>query len=882
MGQHSKIEQTSTGDQNVVIGSVEAGAHVSVEIGVAPPSPQQSLPPQRSLRQLPGDIDRFRGREAEVKRILAQFQTNNATTAVALFAISGMAGVGKSKLAVHVAHQLKEQFSDAQLYYNLRGADELPVAPFDVLGQWLRSFGLDDANIPMRLEDRVIVYRSWLADKQALILLDNVRDETQVRPLLPGSGTCGVLVTSRRKLGALHGTQEIDLGIMPESEALDLLAAEIDEERFHKSFDAAKSIVINCGRLPLAISIAGGTLRNKSHWQLESYADKLLEEKQRLAKLKLSDLDVCASFTLSYKELSDSDSRLFRYLGLLLADFDVSLATLILGATKEVTEEALERLEDARLIECPLEGQYCFHDLIRIYSNQKLEDTENPLSIIEALDKVAKYYYHYEQRKSATECHAKGMSLAEKTNNFYWKAEALLGLCRVYTDCYGNEGQLDRALSFGEESLETFVLLNNQNGIAQSKLCIGIIYSHQRRMAEAEYFLKGSLEDFQSLGDLKGEGSALNSLGGVSLYLGKIEEAIALFEKSFEISSEHGDALGKAVKLGNLARSFKELGRIDVALTYGQRSLQAFRNETDLLGEGDLFDFTGDLYRENHDLERASYCYLESLRICRDIGKHDWIDWEPDLLMKLGDIYKDKGDLTKSAQYYEEGLDYCRSICGQDLQSFSNLDELSRALPGRTESVRTTGIEIIDKLASLYVQQNDWENALQLYTQALALKRQSGNRRDEIQAFNNLGYIYGIQRQWKKAANLHYQGLQISQELGDQLSEGKTLARLGMLYARKNQIYQAVNVWQEALIKLPPDSPAAKEIMHCLESPKSFSQRAELSQQQVIIRCSIWIGTAGFTIYVFAIGHQLVAFVAILLFVSFITFNLWRARRYYK
>ena len=337
----------------------------------------QAQPKVLSLHRLPADIADFTGREDQIERIVEHLKSSET---VGICAVAGMPGVGKSALAIHVAHKLTEaEFPDMQLHIDLRGVDGNALEPSDVLAAWLRwVFALDESLIPQSLQERSAMYRSLLSGKRAIIVLDNARDEAQVRPLLPGSATCAVIVTSRRVLGALEGSKFINLPTLPKLKALDFLKKSIDASRVNKELVAATEIVQLCGLLPLAIRIVGGTLKIKLHWTLSEYAHRLVEEKERLSHLKLSDLDVRASFELSYQELSESDAELFYYLGILEGkQFGQALASSLIDGNSGVLDR-LERLADTQLLEALGDQRYQFHDLIRLFAREKLNRLVTP------------------------------------------------------------------------------------------------------------------------------------------------------------------------------------------------------------------------------------------------------------------------------------------------------------------------------------------------------------------------------------------------------------------------------------------------------------------------------------------------------------------------
>ncbi len=334
------------GDGNQPIGSMYGGLAVNrVEGNII----QQAAARTTSPFQLPYSPSDFTGRQAELNQIYAALKEAGASGTVVISAVAGMAGVGKSALAIYAAHQLAASFPDARLYVNLQGADARPSDPNDVLGDWLRALGMEGAEIPPTLAARQTCYRSRLANKRALVLLDNAHDEAQVKPLLPGASGCAVIVTSRKKLSALAGAQPIDLPTLHPQEALKLLTKLAGAKRVEQEPAAAEEIVRLCGYLPLAVRIAGGVLNGKPHWALEAdYLPKLADERQRIDTLRQEQgEDVRASFNLSYQQLNEAQQRLFGLLGTLTGDFGLSLAAYMGELTAEETKEIVERLIDA-------------------------------------------------------------------------------------------------------------------------------------------------------------------------------------------------------------------------------------------------------------------------------------------------------------------------------------------------------------------------------------------------------------------------------------------------------------------------------------------------------------------------------------------------------
>ncbi|HKR51972.1 MAG TPA: BTAD domain-containing putative transcriptional regulator [Pseudonocardiaceae bacterium] len=342
--------------------------------------------------QLPADITDFTGRKVQLATIQHLAATDRYESM--LVAITGKAGVGKTTLAVHAAHRLRVHYPDGQLFVDLRGAQGHPLAPADVLARFLRSLGVDRTAIPDDIEERAALYRSRLADRRLLILLDNAAGEAQLRPLLPGTPECAVLVTGRIRLAGLNGTRLIDLDILEPDQAVELLARVAGPLRVAAEPGAAREIVRLCGFLPLAVRIAGARLGARPHWRLERLEADLADEDHRLDTLRAGDLDVRASLALSYENLDPTARCAFRRLGLLeVHDFAPWITAALLDIPQAKAEELVDTLVDMQLLEVAGPDaagalRYRFHDLLRAYARELAAAEEPEADRLAALDRA--------------------------------------------------------------------------------------------------------------------------------------------------------------------------------------------------------------------------------------------------------------------------------------------------------------------------------------------------------------------------------------------------------------------------------------------------------------------------------------------------------------
>ncbi|MEU4830337.1 BTAD domain-containing putative transcriptional regulator [Streptosporangium sp. NPDC023615] len=373
-----------------------------------PPAPAGEAAPVP--RQLPADLPTFTGRAAELARLLDMVGDEARSSAtVVIGAIDGMAGVGKTALAVHAAHHLAARFPDGQLFVDLHGFTYgvAPTTPTDALDGLLRALGVPGERIPHQLDDRASLLRTTLAGRRMLILLDNAATENQVLPLLPGSPGCVVLITSRRRLTGLDDAHRIRLDVLPTGDAIAMFSqvagADHPPERITE-------VVGLCGRLPLALRIATARLHARPAWTLAHLVDRLRDERRRLAELEVGQRSVTAAVDLSYQQLTSAQQRLFRLLGLRPgtgpgiraalpegdpgSGLDVYAAAALIDSPLQHADRLLGDLLEANLVFEPAPGRYRFHDLLRVYAVARADAEESPGERRAALVRLLDHYVH--------------------------------------------------------------------------------------------------------------------------------------------------------------------------------------------------------------------------------------------------------------------------------------------------------------------------------------------------------------------------------------------------------------------------------------------------------------------------------------------------------
>jgi len=370
----------------------------AARIGSPPGAPSPLVPPA----QLPADLPTFAGRKAELAQVSKMLSPDSESPLVAICAIDGMAGIGKTTFALHWAHHVAKQFGDGQLYLDLHGFDSSAFAmtPSDALGALLYSLGVPAGHIPGDLDARAGMYRSALAAKHVLIVLDNARDVEQVRPLLPGSGGCLVIATSRNPLAGLamtEGARLLTLKLPSELTARETLERRLGADRVAAEPEALEEIIRLCGRLPLALAIVAARAAAHSDFTLASIATELRRTRGRLDAFGIPGVaaDARTVFSWSYRLLTSQACRLFRLLSLQQAtDITAAASACLLGDAAETASRLMAELTSTALITEHQPGRYACHELIRAYAAELSASTDTDTDRREALARLLDHYLH--------------------------------------------------------------------------------------------------------------------------------------------------------------------------------------------------------------------------------------------------------------------------------------------------------------------------------------------------------------------------------------------------------------------------------------------------------------------------------------------------------
>jgi DNA-binding SARP family transcriptional activator/cytochrome c-type biogenesis protein CcmH/NrfG len=642
-----------------------------------------SIRPRRPLpAQLPHQIPDFTGRHAELDRLDALMARNGGQTgkAVVITAVTGTAGVGKTALAVHWAHRVSGEFPDGQLYVNLRGFDPTGCAlkPAEAIRGFLDAFEVTPQQLPASLEAQAALYRSLLAGRRVLVLLDNAADEDQVRPLLPGSPGCLVIVTSRNELPGLmvtEGAQPVVVDLLSVPEARQLLSRRIGENRVSAETQAVDSIITLCARLPLALMLVAARAATHPGFRLSALAAELHEAGGSLDVFDGEDqaTNVRAVFSWSYRRLSGPGRSLFRLLGLHFGP-DVSMPAVasLAGMARDQVRPALAELARAHLVTERIPGRFEFHDLLRAYAAEVAHAYDPDDYRYAARHRVLDHYLHtaYRADELLNRHRDRPFTLADagpgvtpespadqKQALAWFESEhaVLLAALRNATGFDAQIWQLAWTLaSFFEYqghwrdwrdsqsiAVDASRRLSDRLAQALSHSVLGRAYVQLGFYDRARVQFQHALDLFGELGDITGQGDTHRNLAWMLERQGLYSEALPRAQQALALFQAAGHDTGRARALNAVGWFHAQLGDYRQALVLCQQALDLQRAIDDHLGLGETYDSLGYAHRRLGHQQEAISSYQQAVRLYGELGERYG---EADTLVALGDAHRAFGD----------------------------------------------------------------------------------------------------------------------------------------------------------------------------------------------------------------------------------------------
>ncbi|EST38314.1 hypothetical protein N566_08120 [Streptomycetaceae bacterium MP113-05] len=653
---------------------------------------------------------------------------------VGLAAITGRPGTGKSTLAVHVAHLLAETaFPDGQLYCDLRGTTGAPATSSEVLGRFLRAFGIPGQLIPDSLDERAEMYRTRLASGRVLVVLDDAVSEGQIRPLLPGSRDCAVLVTSRARLTALPGAHRVELDVLEEGRALELLSRIVGEGRVRRESAAAEALVRTVGRLPLALRIVAARLAARPHWTLASMVHRLGNERHRLDELAHGEMTMRASLSLTYDGLAQEDSRLLRLLSMAQTPTLPSwLAGALLDDDRPFPSDLMEPLVDVQMldvvgVESTGGYRYRFHEIIRVYAREQLAAHDSPEERKAALTRMAGGWMHL-----AEEAHRKvyggdytvlhgtaprwepptGYTDGLLVDPLAWLDAEQAALCRM-VEHTADEGLHDVSWDLATTLVTLFEVrghydlweqthlkalgavreAGNLRGTAAVRASLGSLYVSRNQYDRARQALSSALSVFQALDEPEGEALCRRDLGLVARMNGDDAGALELYRQSLADFDRAGDVVGRAIILTQSAHIRMRQGESAAAQTQLDEALAIYEEVGYAGGRARTLRRVGQLLLERGEHDLAVLTFTEVLELCRDSGD---VIGEGHLLRDLGHAFTLRGRPDRAVDFYDRAIAAREGIMDFSGGALARLDlaRLADGDPARSRELLTPAVDV--------------------------------------------------------------------------------------------------------------------------------------------------------------------------------------------
>ena len=799
------------------------------------------------VRTLPRDIASFTGRTGELRQLtLALDDAAAGGGVVSIHAIGGMAGVGKTALAVHAAHQLAAEYPDGQYFLPLHGhtPGQPPVPPGDALATLLVTAGLRASHIPADLDARAALWRDHVAGRKVLVVLDDATGHEQVRPLLPGSAGSLVLITSRRRLAALEDAVPLTLDTLPPDDA----AALLTQLSGRPDLDAgpAGRLAELCGYLPLAVGLVGRHLSHHPVWMAGDLADDLAAARDRLELMQAENVSVAAAFDLSYRDLGTRQQRLFRRLGVHPgADFDAHAAAALDETSLAVARRHLDDLYDQHLLGQPGRGRYRFHDLIREHA-RALAAGEPPDGAA-AAGRLLDYYLHTalaagrhvavrtrggrrEPPPARPLACAPRFSSAEQAMAWLATERDNLQAATDYAAARGYHqhatqipaaissflyagGYWDQAIAMHQTALAAGRRAGDRHSQADALNHLAIFQTGTGDLAAGAANQRQALALYRELGDRLGQGDALHTQGYVQEMAADFPAAAASFGQALTQYREAGDRIGQGDALLDLGDAQQFADDYPAARASLRQALDLFRDLGDRYGQAETLGGLGGLQVQTGEYPAAVPSLRQALDLFRDLGDRDG---QAHAVAALGVVQRLTGDYPAALA----SLRQAREIFGAvgDRPNHNALlaeigivhrltgdhaaaaDCLGQALRvACDQGDRLNQADMGGQLGALHVQTGDYPAAADCLGRALEIARALGARAIEATVLNTLGELRLRCPADHEAAEYHRAALAIACELGAPAEEARAQEGLGRCHIQAGDHREGGALLRQAL-----------------------------------------------------------------------------------
>lgn len=786
------------------------------------------------LRSLPRDTAAFTDRGAELDALVRSVRESQGNgTVLPVHVIDGMPGVGKTTFAVHAGHVLSECFPDGQLFVNLNGhtTGRAPVQATEALASLLAATGVPTQQIPVGddegavTEARAAMWRSHLAGRRALLILDNAVSYRQLEPLLPGGRDCLVLVTSRRRLAAYEEVV-VSVDALPPEHAADLFVRL--SGRPPESLDRVviRELAAQCGHLPLGISLLAARLRHHPSWSVRDLRSRLVAASNRLGEFRAGERGVAATFELSYRDLEAGRQYFFRCLGCYPGtDLDAYSGAALAAVSLSVARDHLDGLYDAHLIDEHPGNRYRLHDLLSDYA-RALADEGGTMEHTEAVHRVGTYYLaalaaanqhilrggapvpalpdggdRPETPPLGSRSAALGWLEDERANvlacirraNGLRLHDLVIRMATAMAPFLRQAGPWDQAVGLHRTAVEAARQTGDRRALAAALAELGVIRRFMAAYPEAIEALDQAIAEYEAVGEKRGKAEALNQLGIVRYMIADNEAAAEAQTESLSLFREAGDRLGQANALADLGMVRRQCSRFDAAVEAQSEALTIYRELDDRYGEANSLRDLGILHSLMGGYEPAARCQREALEIYRDLDDRVHQAYA---LNELGVVHRLTGDFgqarsmhTRAQEYYTElgeRFGHANSVChlgvldrveGRVTEAVALLEQALAAY--RELGSRGGEAAALGALGAARAAAGERDGAAEALGQSLAILRSLGDRCGEAQVLNHYGNLLRASGDQAGARDHHTDALRLARDIRCPLEEGRALEGMG-------------------------------------------------------------------------------------------------------
>lgn len=739
--------------------------------------------PARSARQVPDNLPRdipWVGRRDELRRLTAALSESPDTTApvVTIEAIDGLGGVGKTSMAVHLAHQLRDRFPDGRLFLPLRGhnSDREPVSATHALSELLRLLGTGVDELPQNLDGLVSLWRLMVRDRRMVVILDDAAGPEQVRPLLPGASPTAVVVTSRRRLAGLPGGRSFSLDVLPHDDAIALFDRWVDGRRVSRVSDVARIVQI-CGHLPLAIEIVANRLLARPSWTTSDLLTRLAGD-GGLAEIRDGERTLRDVFSSSYEELSRSRRLVFRRVGHHFGyEFGPHAVAALTGLPLETTESALEELLAHHLISEPSPHRFTIHDLLRTYARTLPDeniDSYSGSAPETALGTEADGAGEGGSRQAMRRLAAHYLRIADRADRLAYPFRSRLpadagDLPSTPSPRIDDARSAERWLVTESANLLSVLDWTRQNGSErQLSLCVHVLAGFldvEGHLATAEPLLRRAVAHWRAEGQDAARARALLDLSMVCVHAGKYDEGHSTAREALELAQSLKDSVLESESIHQMSIPMWHTGQLALAQTLQERALFLRKQSGNILQMARSHNFLGIIHLHlGQDRDSVDYFQLALAGFTDagdDRGRYRTLNNVAELWQKLG-------NREYAERYYREALDVSKTMGSRGDRATLQMN-----------------------LASVLTDLGNTEEALALYAKSLPALRAVGDVQGEGTALNGTGRAYRAAGRSEQALPHHVAALAVMRRIRAAAEEVGVLYDLALAELDTGRLDQA-------------------------------------------------------------------------------------------